>query len=150
MKKEKLNIYIEKEIEYKKTFRDLRKIHKYLSKDQEHKFVETSLWIVDSKRIKELNNEHRSKNQVTDVLSFPHNELEEGRIYLGDIFINEDIIVSQSKEVDSEPKIEMKFLFLHGLLHLYGYDHIDDNDYKLMNTKQREVFRALGIRDDKI
>jgi probable rRNA maturation factor len=65
---------------------------------------------------------------------------------MGDIFINEDILESQAESIGSDAATEMKFLFMHGLLHLIGYDHITDEEYKEMRKKEKELFHKAGIR----
>jgi len=95
-----------------------------------------------------LNKEHRNKDSTTDVLSFPHNEYDRKNYYIGDIFINADIIDSQAKEIGSDPITEMTFLTMHGMLHLIGYDHQNEFDEEEMTGKQRLIFKELGIRND--
>ncbi len=143
----KLNIYSNKKFKYKKSIKDIKKILKYISKETEHSPIEVSIWFVDSKRIKELNNEHRNKNSSTDVLSFPHNEIEDKRLYIGDIFINIEIVDEQAESINSDSLTEIKFLSMHGMLHLIGYDHMNKNDEDKMTAKQREIFINLKIRE---
>ncbi len=133
---------------YEDAFVDIKRILDYISKTFDED-LSVSIHICDSNRIKELNNEHRGKDSSTDVLSFPHMEIEEGFLYIGDIFINEDIIESQSKEIESDPLTEIKFLSMHGMLHLIGYDHITEEDEEKMTSMQREIFTNLKIRNDK-
>ncbi len=141
---EELNI---DEFEYKESIIDIERILDYISNDYEDT-LSMSIHICDSNRIKELNNEFRNKDSSTDVLSFPHGELDEDdRFYIGDIFINEDILVSQSEEINSDPMTEIKFLSMHGMLHLVGYDHIEPEEEEEMTSKQREIFINLKIRE---
>lgn len=139
--------YIESEFKYFKALKDLKRIAKLISKEV-NKPIEVAVHFVDANRIKELNKEHRDLNMSTDVLSFPHNEMDEKHLFVGDIFINIDIIDEQSVSIDSDPLTEVKFLFMHGILHLIGYDHIEQDDEKAMCKRQREIFTKLKIRND--
>ncbi len=125
---------------------DILRILDYISNDID-KEISMSIHICDSKRIRELNNEHRGKDSSTDVLSFPHGEYEDDKLYIGDIFINEDIIKSQAEEIGSDPLTEIKFLSMHGMLHLIGYDHLTEDEEEEMTGKQREIFVNLKIRE---
>lgn len=149
--KSKINFYkndikLNSSFKYIKGKKDIKRILNYLSKEKKEK-LSMSIFICDSKKMKELNKEHREKNVSTDVLSFPHNEYEDKFLYIGDVFINEEILESQSKEINSNPLIEFKFLAMHGILHLIGYDHIEKNDEEKMTKKQREIFVNLKIRE---
>ena len=107
---------------------------------------EVSLNLIDSEAIREINNEYRNVDKATDVLSFPQMETFDGVTDMGDIFINKDILESQAEEIGSDPSTELKFLFMHGLLHLIGHDHINDDDYEVMRKKEKEYFSKAGIR----
>ncbi len=127
----------------------LRKILKEVTSELtiKSKYV-VSLNLKNSKQIKLLNLEFRKIDKTTDVLSFPQNELFQGILDLGDIFINSEIIESQAKSIDSDINTELCFLFMHGLLHLIGYDHLKELDEKKMIKRQKEIFIKLGIRND--
>ena len=130
-----------------KEHKDLLRLVKLAAKDTGLKGTfEVSLNFVNSEKIREINIEYRDVDKSTDVLSFPHMETFEGNTDLGDIFINEDILISQSKEIGSTPSRELKFLFMHGLLHLIGYDHITDDEYNAMRRKEKEFFKKAKIR----
>ncbi len=142
------DILVEDEFKYKESINDIKRILDYISNDYDES-LSMSIHICDSERIKELNREHRGKDSSTDVLSFPHGELDEddNLLYIGDIFINEDIIESQAAEINSDPITELKFLAMHGMLHLVGYDHLNQEDEEEMTSKQREIFIKLNIRE---
>ncbi len=125
---------------------DIKRILDYISKDFDEP-LSMSIHICNSERIRELNLEHREKDSSTDVLSFPHGEMEEGYYYIGDIFINEDILESQAEEIGSDPITETKFLSMHGMLHLIGYDHMNEEEEEEMTSMQREIFKNLKIRE---
>lgn len=149
--KNKINFYrdefkLNRKFPFYKSVKDIKRIVKYISNELNEK-IELSIYVCDSTKIKSLNNEHRNKNSSTDVLSFPHNEHEENYLYIGDIFVNEDILVSQAKEINSDPITEFTFLVMHGILHLIGYDHMSEKDEEKMTLKQREIFKNLKIRN---
>ena len=103
---------------------------------------------VDAVEIQEINNNHRSKNKPTDVLSFPmQDDLRSGEydqftseIELGDLFICLDICDSQAQEHQLSFRQEMIHLFFHGFLHLCGFDHeLSETEDKLMRTREEEI-----------
>jgi len=121
--------------------------------------AELSVTIVDNEEIREINNEHRGIDKATDVLSFPMLEFdEEGNaiecdydfsddtVILGDIVISAERAMEQSKEFGHSFKREMAFLTVHSMLHLLGYDHVDDPEGEAeMIRKQKEILEGLGI-----
>ncbi len=136
------------DFKYKESLTDIQRILDYISKDFEED-LSMSIHICNSDTIKELNKKYRYKDSSTDVLSFPHGELDEdgNLLYIGDIFINEDIIESQAEEINSDSITEVKFLSMHGMLHLIGYDHMNEEEEEEMTSKQREIFKTLEIRE---
>ncbi len=142
----KNNQNLTSDFKYFKALNDIERILKYIS-DELNKNLSMSLFVCDSIEIKKLNKIHRNKDSVTDVLSFPHNENEDDYLYIGDVFINEDILEIQATEINSDSETEIKFLAMHGILHLIGYDHLNISDEEKMTSKQREIFINLGIRD---
>lgn len=106
---------------------------------------EISLVLTDDARIKELNGEYREKDYATDVLSFPMSDdpLAEGGM-LGDIVISMDTAKAQADEAAIRLEREMAFLFIHGLLHLLGFDHeTSAEDEEEMFDLQEEILRNL-------
>ncbi len=107
-----------------------------------------------NKEIQELNNIYKDKDKPTDVLSFPSGNLsgtygQNKELDLGDIFINVDILDSQAKSINSNIEMEVVFLFMHGLLHLIGYDHVNNEDEaEKMYTRQREILKITKIREE--
>lgn len=83
--------------------------------------------IGDEEESRELNNTYRKKDYPTDVLSFPLNEKLPGGFYIGDIFICHSIAVKQAEENDVSIEEELLTLMVHGILHLAGYDHEEDD-----------------------
>jgi len=100
---------------------------------------EISLTIVDDKTIQELNREYRGKDKPTDVISFAYSESEKfpGENMLGEIYISIETAKRQSEDLDRE----LKFLFIHGVLHLLGYTHETDEKYSEMMEETEEIIR---------
>ena len=91
-----------------------------------------TILLTNNKKMKELNKKFRKKNITTDVLSFPLNNKERFKknIYLGDIAVNYEIIKKRSK--NSNFFLEFDKMWIHGYLHLLGYDHKKNKSFKKM------------------
>lgn len=100
--------------------------------------------LTDNDEIQKLNSEYRDKNQATDVLSFPDGDImpESGEIFLGSVVISVERAEAQSAEIGHSLEAELKFLVLHGLLHLLGHNHEEDKGEML--DLQRELKKALS------
>ena len=103
-----------------------------------------SLIICGPVTIKRINRQYRDIDKVTDVISFALLDNEETVEYedvieLGDIFINRDRVYSQAYDYEHSIKREFVFLFVHGLLHLLGYDHMTPEDEKRMFALQKKI-----------
>ncbi|MBQ2664271.1 MAG: rRNA maturation RNase YbeY [Clostridia bacterium] len=120
--------------------------------------AEISITLVDNEAIREINNEQRGIDKATDVLSFPMLEFDEDGnadgeyetdgdfIVLGDIVISMERAREQSIEYGHSFLREVAFLTAHSMLHLLGYDHVDDEEgERIMNEKQENVLTSLGI-----
>lgn len=126
--------------------------------------LSVSVTITDSEGIRELNNQFRGIDSATDVLSFPNLDYVEpsdfdipdekkalytdpdtGEIVMGEIVLNADRVFSQAEEYGHSPKREMAFLVVHSCLHLCGYDHMTDEEEKVMFSKQDKILNELGI-----
>jgi len=112
--------------------------------------IELSLIIVDNQEIHQINQTYRGIDRPTDVISFALEDTTEIMIegmprMLGDIFISIDKIKEQAKEYQHSFQREFAFLFVHGLLHLLGYDHNDTKEQELMFEKQRQILEAKEI-----
>ncbi len=103
-----------------------------------------SVVFCDEKKITILNKKHRQLKKKSDVLSFP-SDTKLTPNYLGDIVICYPVAVAQAIEYEHSLRRELSFLFLHGLLHLLGYDHIKLEDEMLMFALQEEILNTLGI-----
>lgn len=123
----------------------------YSAMDKE-KLKDTSfnLIIVDNKYIHELNKTYRNIDRETDVITFALEDEDsivvgsDERI-LGDIYISLDKAKSQAEEYGHSLLRELSFLAVHGFYHLLGYDHMTEEDEKVMFGKQREVLEEYGI-----
>jgi len=109
---------------------------------------EVSILLTGNKYIRRLNQEFRSIDQPTDVLSFPQNADEDPcipeEVILGDIAVSLDIAKAQAKEHGLDFKEEVILLLIHGILHLLGYDHeISEQEEKQMRNKTRELFKLI-------
>lgn len=106
----------------------------------ENNDYEISLLMTNDEVIREYNNQYRGKDKPTDVLSFP---MEEDNI-LGDIAISYDTAKRQAEENEINIDRETAFLFIHGLLHLLGYDHeTSEEDEKEMFELQEKILKKL-------
>lgn len=102
--------------------------------------MEISLLLTDDETIQELNKNYRNKDKPTDVLSFP---MDDDKI-LGDIVISIDTAYKQASNVDIDIEREVAFLYIHGLLHLLGYDHETSiEDEKEMFELQERILKKL-------
>lgn len=112
--------------------------------------AEVSIAFVDNDRMHELNKRFRGIDAPTDVLSFECDNLEDEfpdeascEIYsLGDVVIAPDVARAQAGEYGSTPAEEIELLLVHGVLHLCGYDHIDDDEALAMQAKERDILAA--------
>ena len=101
---------------------------------------EISLLITDDETIRKYNKEYRNKDRATDVLSFPM----EDDIILGDVAISFENAKRQSEEAEINIDREVAFLFIHGLLHLLGYDHeTSQEDEEEMFALQEKILKKL-------
>ena len=110
---------------------------------------EITLILTDPENIQKINREYRHIDKVTDVISFAEIDGEDfdyhddDVIYLGDIFINIERVKLQAEEYEHSIKREFVFLFIHGLLHCLGYDHMVKEDEIVMIEKQKMIIGEL-------
>ena len=125
--------------------------------------LEVAIDFVSEKEIQRLNCEFRGIDRVTDVLSFPSFQIEAGElfddtsieaqlsagenglIHFGDMAICLKQTERQAKEYGVTVQAEVKKLVIHSMLHLMGYDHIEDNDYLIMNEKEIDLDKKIEI-----
>ena len=112
--------------------------------------VSFNLIIVDNEYIHELNKNYRNIDRVTDVITFALEDddslvLPTDERVLGDIYISIDKAISQAEEYGHSLLRELSFLAVHGFYHLLGFDHMTEEDEKVMFGKQEEVLSEYGI-----
>ena len=120
-----------------KKIRKLQKISTFKNKNQEF-----SILLTNNKKMKKLNFKFRKKNKITDVLSFPFNHTIKKNAYIGDIAIGFEIINKRSKISDFN--YEFDKMWIHGYLHLIGYDHKKNKEYKKMKNKEKLILNFLN------
>ena len=128
-----------------------RKIKKLNFKNKNYKknIIFCTLLLSNTKLIKKLNSKFRKKNKSTDILSFPFYSKKnlkkkiknEKEIYLGDIIINLNKI--RSKKNMKNFKLEFDKLWIHGLVHLFGYDHKKEKDYRKMSVVEKNYLKYI-------
>lgn len=127
--------------------------------------VQLNLTLTDNEGIHAINKEYRQIDRPTDVLSFPlvdypepnvfpdsiednaedYFDLDTGELMLGDIIISVEKCKEQAKEYGHSELREYSFLIVHSMLHLFGYDHMEDDERAVMEEKQREILDKAGI-----
>ena len=114
--------------------------------------AEVSITFTDNEHIHEINRDYRNVDRPTDVISFALNEGDEPEIeggapvnVLGDIIISVEKAVEQAGDYGHSVEREVAFLTVHGMLHLLGYDHIEEDDRKEMRREEDFVMEKLGI-----
>lgn len=127
--------------------------------------VQVNIILTSDEEIHQINLEQRGVDAPTDVLSFPMIEYaypsdftvleadgmdsfdpDTGELLLGDIVISVDKVIEQAEKYNHDVKREYAFLIAHSMLHLFGYDHMDDLERETMEHKQEEILNRLGIR----
>jgi len=104
---------------------------------------EVSIAFVSNQQIKKLNNKYREKDEATDVLSFPIDDE-----MLGDIIISTQRASEQAEDYGHSLKRELAYLTVHGMFHLFGYDHHGKEEKDEMRQKEERVLTQLGISRD--
>ncbi len=128
---------------------------------------EVNVTIVDNNEIRKINSQQRKIDSPTDVLSFPLLEYgqagefyqfeemlecfhpDTGELMLGDIVISFDKVLSQAEEYNHSIKRELAFLTAHSMLHLFGFDHMEDKERVEMEKMQNIILENLGITREK-
>lgn len=120
----------------------------FLKLELENNF-DLSVSFIDDKQIKQMNNEYRKINKKTDVISFAMLDSpdlvkqDDSELDLGDIFISVETAKAQAKSLNQSLNRELLFLFIHGLLHLLGYDHMNKEDEENMFHLQEEILNEV-------
>lgn len=124
---------------------------------------EVSILLTDDEHIHILNREFRETDRSTDVLSFPANEFvpgefddaiadhnpQTGRVVLGDMALSIEHAVDQGKEFGHGTKREIQYLTVHSILHLLGYDHVDEGKMKIqMRSREKDIMSTIeGVKE---
>ena len=110
-----------------------------------NKKVYLTLLLSNNKNIKILNRKFRKKNKHTDILSFPSEQKIKDlkKIYLGDIIISYNYMNKPKSLTNFEFKKKTVKIFIHGYLHLLGFDHINLKDYQIMYREEKKVFESI-------
>ncbi|PCJ29349.1 MAG: rRNA maturation RNase YbeY [Rickettsiales bacterium] len=122
---------------------------------------ELSILLTDNSKMKSLNKEFREKDKATNVLSFPDEDLDwrnidkinkadkthldSSEVFLGDVAFGYQIISEEAQEKSISFQDHFTHLLIHAILHLIGYDHIEDEDAKAMETLETELLQSLNI-----
>ena len=128
----------------------IEKLLNYAIEHEKLNNLEFNIIIVDNEKIQELNRDFRGIDRPTDVITFALEDNEDFpemdiRI-LGDIYISIDKAKGQAIEYGHSFLRELSFLTIHGFLHLLGYDHMNEDEEKVMFSKQEEILDGFGIK----
>ena len=124
----------------------LKKVSKII-KFFKDKNITFTILLTNSLNMKKLNNKFRNRNTSTDVLSFPFLSsnnlkfLKQKKIYIGDIAVSYEVINSRSKKKNFF--LEFDKVWVHGLLHLIGYNHIKNKDYFKMSKFEKRILNSI-------
>lgn len=149
-----MNSSIEVFVQVEEEIKELETVKKVLYSAIEKEKLENvsfNLIIVDNDYIHELNKTYRNIDRETDVITFALEDedtlvMPSDERILGDIYISIDRAKSQAEDFGHSLLRELSFLAVHGFYHLLGYDHMTEEDEKVMFKKQEEVLDAYGIR----
>lgn len=133
-------------------------IENYIKKVLELEEVESdkplylSLLLTNNQNIQVINRDFRDKNTPTDVISFAYHETEDFNIgpydTLGDIIISLERVEEQAAEYNHSFKREFYYVLTHGILHILGYDHIEEEDKKIMREREEAILSTFGYTRD--
>ena len=108
------------------------------------KKVILTVLLSNNKKIKQLNKKFRKKDKPTDILSFPFGKkISKNIVYLGDIIISYDFINKPKSLNISQFKDKLAKIFIHGFLHLVGFDHIKVSEFKKMNKEELKIYNLV-------
>lgn len=163
-----MSFYLEEECEVDFSFdyeKLAQKVIDYCLEREEFPYeAEVNLTLTDNDGIHQINESYRQIDRPTDVLSFPMLEYDKpgdfsflkeenegdfnpdtGEVMLGDIIISVEKVKEQASEYGHSQEREFAFLIVHSMLHLFGYDHIEEDDAIIMEPKQKEILEELKI-----
>ena len=130
---------------------EIDKLHEFITfvlKEEKLENVEFNIIFIDNPRIHEINLTYRGVDRPTDVISFAledNKTIDLGVRLLGDIYISIDKAKEQATSFGHSLRREISFLVVHGLLHLLGYDHMTEEEEKVMFAKQEELLQKFQI-----
>ncbi|MFK7840560.1 MAG: rRNA maturation RNase YbeY [Bdellovibrionales bacterium] len=104
--------------------------------------AEASVVLADNDFVQSLNRDYRDKDKPTNVLSFPQN-----LPMMGDLVFAYGVVVKESQEQSKSFEDHLLHLSVHGSLHLLGYDHIDDDEADIMESKEIEILGVMGVKN---
>jgi probable rRNA maturation factor len=126
----------------------------YLAREEDQPFPDTapelSLVFTDDASIQEINAEWRGQDKPTNVLSFPAFPLEPGDMpgpMLGDIVIARETVEREAVDLEKSFDDHLTHLFVHGFLHLFGYDHMEKAEAEEMEALETRILAGLGLSD---
>lgn len=121
-------------------------IAEVLKEEEIDENVQVSISFVGDEEIQRLNKDFRGVDNSTDVLSFPmDDEFQIEETMLGDVIINTKRVLEQAKEFGHSNTRELSYLTVHSILHLLGYDHMEDEDKEIMRSKEKSIMDSLKI-----
>jgi len=129
-----------KELFFKKICRVFPKKYKFSNKR-----ISLTLMLSNNLKIKKLNKYFRNKNKPTDILSFPFSEKSKisKTSYIGDIIISYNYVDKPRSQSSKLFKKKLIKIFIHGFLHLLGFDHIKNKDYKKMLQEEEKIYQSV-------
>jgi probable rRNA maturation factor len=110
---------------------------------------ELSVVFTDDEHVRQLNADYREKDKATNVLSFPGCP-PDSKLFgplLGDIVVARETVVAEAAEMGLAFEDHLTHLVVHGLLHLFGHDHLEDDEAERMESLETEILARLGIAD---
>tara|TARA_B100001059_G_scaffold44241_1_gene36535 strand:- start:168 stop:629 length:462 start_codon:yes stop_codon:yes gene_type:complete len=128
---------------FKKVCQSFPKKYKFTNKK-----ISLSLLLSNNKYIKKLNKDFRNKNKATDILSFPLSEKKKifKQTYIGDIVISYDFIDKPKSQDSKVFKQKLIKIFIHGFLHLLGFDHVKNKDYIKMLKVEKQIYQSVILK----
>ena len=132
-----------KELFFKKICQAFPKKYKFLKKE-----ISFSLLLSNNLNIKRLNKQFRNNNKATDILSFPFDKKKKisKKSYIGDIIISYNFINKPKSQNLKIFKQKLVKTFIHGFLHLLGFDHIKNSDYIKMIREERQIYKSVILK----
>ena len=125
----------------------LKAVNAALEAEEQEESCEVNVLLTDDEGIREINREQRDIDRATDVLSFPMGEwdYDTDRLCLGDMVVSLERCAAQGEEYGGGFAHELQYLSVHSVLHLLGYDHLDEGEEKAkMRAREKEIMKRLG------